>query len=880
MSNKTRKGVRPAMLAAALGVVAMLAVLAALALPYGPAYAQTPFDPPAPTGVNAAANSDGTQVMVTWTAGTGGAPATGYEVERKVGTGNYESADPAHSGTTPSYTDHNVSAGMTYTYRVRATNSISVSAWVASNEVAVTAPANNPPVAQDPPELDPIVGLMITDADGNSVSNTEVVEDIAQYFSDSDGDTLTLTPGSSDTSTATAEINAEGDLVITAVGAGDADITVTADDGNGGTVRLIIPVTVQLSAAERYHLWHTDDDDMRINSVVLDAPATQEITFTVSAVDADGSKLDEDATVNFVMQQFPESAANSPLVTRVIGWDSSTDSNIEDDDIIQGLLTVRAVDPDGERGFTVHFRCVEPGDRVEIDMLDEVPELVAEATISCGEPEPDVTPGPDDTTSDHFTVASYGDWEYHDVTDGFILDVGNGNLHMINDHPIEKRGLLRRDEPVIHADYTLGVSNIETLEDMDDGSPRRVKTDADLTRQEKNAYVEEGQRTIEVLADQPNVQLTVTSMEPSPAYIRFLDKYMRPFGTDVDEEPMWRGADVVGLDSQGRLELNNQVTLSAAKALAYDQYSIKTPDITEGQPVGNSYLVGAAGDYNQGAFRFMNPCPEVGHHFYVQVYESTGKYLETTEKIVCVPSPRPGPTGLEFTVDSQEAGKGELTYRHALNADEHTVLLVDAHSRTIVTGGEITDAPEMVEFGPNGVGPTLNDGWRYHFIVVAHGVNDQYTADAITVTTEWIDHADAADSTLTAGAPTRTHIVCQTGNAEVMALLADCDEEPVIPPMLGKPTNVMARIDDSDPGLDDIVVTWMDGANADVHHVYLVPTDFNFANIRNERITSGGTHTFMDVAPDTYIVAVQSTSPTTEGYEYAIAPALITVGGQ
>ena len=97
---------------------------------------------------------------------------------------------------------------------------------------------------------------------------------------------------------------------------------------------------------------------------------------------------------------------------------------------------------------------------------------------------------------------------------------------------------------------------------------------------------------------------------------------------------------------------------------------------------------------------------------------------------------------------------------------------------------------------------------------------------------------------------------------------------------LGKPTNVMAMLDPQDPGLNDIVVTWEDGANADVHHVYLVPTDFNFANIRNERVTSGGTYTFMDVAPDTYIVAVQSTSPTTEGYEYAIAPALITVGGQ
>ena len=60
---------------------------------------------------------------------------------------------------------------------------------------------------------------------------------------------------------------------------------------------------------------------MRVNLVELDAPATQEITFTVSAVDADGSELDEDATVDFVMEQFP--ATDADLVTRVVGWDSA-----------------------------------------------------------------------------------------------------------------------------------------------------------------------------------------------------------------------------------------------------------------------------------------------------------------------------------------------------------------------------------------------------------------------------------------------------------------------------------------------------------------------------------------------------------------------------
>ena len=218
-----------------------------------------------------------------------------------------------------------------------------------------------------------------------------------------------------------------------------------------------------------------------------------------------------------------------------------------------------------------------------------------------------------------------------------------------------------------HEGYTLGVSEYEELKNMADGSPRRAQADDDLTRQQKNAYVEEGQRTIEVLAGQPHVQLTVTSKKDGPVYIRFLDSNMRAFGTDVDEEDAWRGADVVGLDSQGRLALNNQVVLTKALALAFDQYEIVTP----GQATQNSYLAGVPSamdtdgnyikDYNQGAFRFFNPCPEVGHHFYVQVYEATGKYLRTTEKVVCVDSPRPGPTGLQVTLDSQEVGEGELT---------------------------------------------------------------------------------------------------------------------------------------------------------------------------------------------------------------------------
>ena len=141
MSNKTRKAIRPIYLAAALGVVAMLALLSVALLPTGSAQAQeNPFAPAVPTSVTASANDAGTVVTVSWTAGTGSRPAaSGYEVERMEGTGAWMSVDPAHSGTMTSYMDEDVSAGSTYTYRVRATNNFGISAWVSSNSESIPA---------------------------------------------------------------------------------------------------------------------------------------------------------------------------------------------------------------------------------------------------------------------------------------------------------------------------------------------------------------------------------------------------------------------------------------------------------------------------------------------------------------------------------------------------------------------------------------------------------------------------------------------------------------------------------------------------------------------------------------------------------------------
>ena len=183
---------------------------------------------------------------------------------------------------------------------------------------------------------------------------------------------------------------------------------------------------------------------------------------------------------------------------------------------------------------------------LDIEVRDEDQNLVAEALIMCA---PAVIPSPeaDEFRSDMMTVVSYNDWDHHTVvTDGFMIDDSEKNVeHMVTQDPkYNQMGVLVRDEPVVES-YQLAISEMENLGLLPGNAPRRTKVQA-----------EEGQHTIEVQVGKSDVQLTVTSMLKGPAYIRFLDSDMQPFGTDVDEEPMWRGADVVGLDSQGRLELN------------------------------------------------------------------------------------------------------------------------------------------------------------------------------------------------------------------------------------------------------------------------------------------------------------------------------------
>lgn len=88
----------------------------------------------------------------------------------------------------------------------------------------------------------PIVANVISDQDVNEGFGSLEI-DLSSTFSDEDGDALTLEASSGDETVATASITGTT-LTISEIGNGSATITVTANDGNGGTVQDEFLVTV------------------------------------------------------------------------------------------------------------------------------------------------------------------------------------------------------------------------------------------------------------------------------------------------------------------------------------------------------------------------------------------------------------------------------------------------------------------------------------------------------------------------------------------------------------------------------------------------------------------------------------------------------------
>ncbi|MED4755589.1 Ig-like domain-containing protein [Brevibacillus choshinensis] len=136
------------------------------------------------------------------------------------------------------------------------------------------APANNAPTVAAPI------------ADTTGTVGTDVTVNASGTFADADGDALTLTAASNDNAIATVVVNGT-DVVVTPLAAGTATITVTAVDGNGGTITETFDIVVSPAAPA--------NNAPTVAAPIADTTGTVGTDVTVNAsgtfADADGDAL-------------------------------------------------------------------------------------------------------------------------------------------------------------------------------------------------------------------------------------------------------------------------------------------------------------------------------------------------------------------------------------------------------------------------------------------------------------------------------------------------------------------------------------------------------------------------------------------------------------
>ncbi len=209
-----------------------------------------------------------------------------------------------------------------------------------------------PQQQQATPNQSPTVAAAIADAAIVNQSGTRTVS-ISGVFSDADNDDLTITAASSDETKATVSVAADySGLTVSAQARGTATITVTADDGNGGTVSDAFTVKVKAAPVVAAAIGDVsglevgDGKDVSLSSVFRDADGDS-LTFsaassddavvdaflfhgtltvagvsegsgtiTVTAEDADGNRISDEFEVSVVPE--PEQPNRAPTVASAI----------------------------------------------------------------------------------------------------------------------------------------------------------------------------------------------------------------------------------------------------------------------------------------------------------------------------------------------------------------------------------------------------------------------------------------------------------------------------------------------------------------------------------------------------------------------------------
>ena len=162
-----------------------------------------------------------------------------------------------------------------------------------SDQFAVTVAAPQQQQQDPPPNRAPTVAGALADATIVNESGTQQVA-LSGAFSDADNDALTVTAASGDEAVATVSMASDySGLTVSAQARGTATITVTADDGNGGTVSDSFTVTVKAAPvvasaiSDVSGLEEGSTRDVSLSGVFNDADGD---SLTITAASSDNGK--------------------------------------------------------------------------------------------------------------------------------------------------------------------------------------------------------------------------------------------------------------------------------------------------------------------------------------------------------------------------------------------------------------------------------------------------------------------------------------------------------------------------------------------------------------------------------------------------------------